>query len=239
MPGRSRRFRGPDDPRIKRVLCIAAHPDDAEYFCAGTIMLLARAGATVDLVLATSGDKGAREAGIDGPALAAVREGEQLAAAAKLGLQHVEFLRHADAGLVESLELRGELVREIRRSRPDLLLTFDPTPGYRQHPDHRVVGRMALDAAWPCARDRLTYPEAGDPPETAQGTFMAGWPVTSKGAVFGIISSARATYSSRGASAAGMRVAFSGSVGRTSRSTSASARSYAPTRLRARFWARA
>ena len=168
MPGRSRRFRGPDDPRIKRVLCIAAHPDDTEYFCAGTIMLLARAGATVDLVLATSGDKGAREAGIDGPALAAVREGEQLAAAAKLGLQHVEFLRHADAGLVESLELRGELVREIRRSRPDLLLTFDPTPGYRQHPDHRVVGRMALDAAWPCARDRLTYPETGDPHETAE-----------------------------------------------------------------------
>src|SRR5437868_10136905 len=102
MAGRSRRFRGPEDPRIKRALCIAAHPDDAEFFCAGTIMLLCRAGAAVDLVLVTSGDKGAREAAIDGPALAAVREGEQLVAAARLGLAHVEFLRHADAGLVES-----------------------------------------------------------------------------------------------------------------------------------------
>jgi LmbE family N-acetylglucosaminyl deacetylase len=168
MARHSRRFRGPEDRSIKRALCIAAHPDDAEFFCAGTLMVLARAGAEVDLVLVTSGDKGAREPDIDGPALAALREGEQLAAAARLGLSHVEFLRHPDSGLVESLELRGELVREIRRSRPDLLLTFDPTPAYRQHPDHRVVGRLALDAAWPCARDRLTYPEAGAPHETAE-----------------------------------------------------------------------
>jgi LmbE family N-acetylglucosaminyl deacetylase len=165
---RNNRFRGPDDRRIQRALCIAAHPDDAEFFCAGTIMRLVRAGATVDLVLVTSGDKGARDAAIDGTALAALREREQRAAGARLGLSRVEFLRHPDAGLVESVELRGELVREIRKSRPDLLLTFDPIPGYRQHPDHRIVGRLALDAAWPCARDRLTYPDAGPPHETPE-----------------------------------------------------------------------
>jgi LmbE family N-acetylglucosaminyl deacetylase len=162
------RFRGPEDRRIKGVLCIAAHPDDVEFYCAGTILLLARGGAKVDLVLVTSGDKGTRDPDLDGPALAALRESEQLAATARLGLSRVEFLRHHDSEVVESLELRGELVREIRRSRPDLLLTFDPMPGYKQHPDHRVVGRVALDAAWPCARDRLTYPEAGVPHETAE-----------------------------------------------------------------------
>ncbi|MBO0685227.1 MAG: PIG-L family deacetylase [Candidatus Dormibacteraeota bacterium] len=167
MPA-SRRFRGLGDPRIARALCIAAHPDDAEFFCAGTLRLLVRRGAAVELVVATSGDKGAREPDIDGPTLAAQREAEQLAAARLLGVSRVEFLHHPDAGLVESLELRGELVREIRRSRPDLLFTFDPTPAYRQHPDHRVIGRMALDAAWPCARDRLTNPEAGEPHETAE-----------------------------------------------------------------------
>ncbi|HZV51198.1 MAG TPA: PIG-L family deacetylase [Candidatus Dormibacteraeota bacterium] len=164
----SRRYRGPDDRRIHRVLCITAHPDDAEFFCGGTLLLLGRAGVEVELVVVTSGDKGAREPDLDGPTLAARREGEQLAAARILGLSRVEFLRYPDAGLIESLELRGELVREIRRSRPDLLITFDPTPRYRQHPDHRVVGRMALDAAWPCARDRLTHPEAGPPHETAE-----------------------------------------------------------------------
>ncbi|HEY8641135.1 MAG TPA: PIG-L family deacetylase [Candidatus Dormibacteraeota bacterium] len=151
-----------------------AHPDDIEFFCAGSVLMLTRREVHVDFVLATSGDKGTEDADVEGPALAARREEEQLRSARLLGADDVEFLRHADAELVESLELRGEFVRAIRRSRPDLLLTFDPTPGYRQHPDHRVVGRMALDAAWPCARDRLTYPDLGPPHKTAEAWLFAG-----------------------------------------------------------------
>jgi hypothetical protein len=82
----SRQYRGPDDQRIHRVLCIVAHPDDAEFFCGGTLLLLARAGAEVDLVVVTSGDKGARELDLDRPTLAARREREQLAAARILRL---------------------------------------------------------------------------------------------------------------------------------------------------------
>ena len=151
-----------------------AHPDDIEFFCGGTVILLARRDVHVDFVLATSGDKGTDDPDIEGPALAARRESEQQRAARLLGAQDVEFLRHPDAELTESLELRGEFVRAIRRSRPDLLLTFDPTPGYRQHPDHRAVGRVALDAAWPCARDRLTYPDLGPPHKTAEACLFAG-----------------------------------------------------------------
>jgi len=151
-----------------------AHPDDIEFFCAGSVLLMTRRGVHVDFVVATSGDKGTEDPDIEGLALAARREAEQRQAAAMLGAQDVEFLRHADAELTESLELRGEFVRAIRRSRPDLLLTFDPTPGYRQHPDHRVVGRMALDAAWPCARDRLTHPDMGPPHKTAEAWLFAG-----------------------------------------------------------------
>jgi LmbE family N-acetylglucosaminyl deacetylase len=54
------------------------------------------------------------------------------------------------------------------------MLTFDPLPGYRQHPDHRVIGRVALDAAWPCARDRLTYPDAGPPHKTKEAWLFGG-----------------------------------------------------------------
>ena len=85
-----------------------------------------------------------------------------------MGVKSIKFLRHPDAELVENLELREEFVREIRKSKPDVLLTFDPNVPYRFHPDHRVVGRVALDAAWPSARDPLTFPKAGPPHETAE-----------------------------------------------------------------------
>jgi LmbE family N-acetylglucosaminyl deacetylase len=167
-------FSGPDDPRIQRALCVVAHPDDIDFFCAGTVLLMTRRGVVVDFVLATSGDKGSRDGAASGVELAATREQEQVASAGVLGAGRVEFLRRRDAELVDSLELRREVVREIRRSRPDVLLSFDPTPGYRQHPDHRVIGRVALDAAWPCARDPLTYPEMGPPHETAEAWLFGG-----------------------------------------------------------------
>lgn len=171
---RTRLFTGPGDRRIKRALCLVAHPDDIEFYCAGTVLILTGAGVVVDFVLATSGDKGTDDAAMAGRDLAARREAEQRAAAAVLGAADVRFLGHPDAGLIESLELRGEFVREIRRTRPDVLLTFDPQGGYRYHPDHRVVGRMALDAAWPCARDPLSYPKAGPPHKTAEAWLFGG-----------------------------------------------------------------
>jgi LmbE family N-acetylglucosaminyl deacetylase len=167
-------YSGPQDRRIKRALCIVAHPDDIEFYCAGTVLLMTRHGAVVDFVLATSGDKGARDASKSRAKVARIREREQELAAEVLGVTRVVFLRHPDAELVESLELREELVREIRTSKPDVLLTFDPNVPYRFHPDHRVVGRVALDAAWPSARDPLTFPKAGPPHETAEAWCFGG-----------------------------------------------------------------
>ena len=170
---RAKLFSGPEDRRIKRALCIVAHPDDIEFYCAGTVLKLTARGVAVAFLLATSGDKGTSDPAVSSKALAKTREGEQVAAARRLGVEDVEFLRHPDAELVESLELRGELVAAIRRTRPDLLLTFDPTPAYRYHPDHRVIGRVALDAAWPTARDRLSFPTQGAPHETAEAWCFA------------------------------------------------------------------
>ena len=174
VPRGSRLFSGVGDRRITRALCIVAHPDDIEFFCGGTVLLLSLRGVVVDLVLATSGDKGTADPTLAGATLAAQRKLEQTTAARLLGAQRVAFLRHGDAELIDSLEFRGELVREIRQSRPHVLLTFDPSPSYRQHPDHRVVGRVALDAAWPCARDRLSYPTAGPPHATAEAWLFGG-----------------------------------------------------------------
>jgi LmbE family N-acetylglucosaminyl deacetylase len=170
----ARLFTGPDDRRIKRALCIAAHPDDVEFYCSGTVLKMTSRGVAVDLVLATSGDKGTRDGTKSRAQVAETREQEQETAARLLGTKRVAFLRHPDAELIESLELRKEFVREIRASRPDVLLTFDPNVRYRYHPDHRVVGRVALDAAFPSARDPLTYPESGAPHETAEAWCFAG-----------------------------------------------------------------
>ena len=173
MP-RSRMFTGPDDKRIRRALCLVAHPDDIEFYCAGAVLTMTGHGAKVDFVLATSGDKGARDTSRSRAKLARLREREQEIAAELMGVEGVRFLRHPDAELVESLELREEFVREIRATKPDVLLTFDPNVPYRFHPDHRVVGRVALDAAWPSARDPLTFPKAGPPHETAEAWCFGG-----------------------------------------------------------------
>jgi LmbE family N-acetylglucosaminyl deacetylase len=169
-----RLYSGPDDRRIKRALCIVAHPDDIEFYCGGVVVQLTRRGVVVDFVLATSGDKGARDASKTRAKVARTREREQELAADLMGVKNVAFLRHPDAELVESLELRQEFVREIRAAKPDVLLTFDPNVPYRFHPDHRVVGRVALDAAWPSARDPLTFPKSGPPHETAEAWCFGG-----------------------------------------------------------------
>ena len=169
-----RLYSGAGDRRIKRALCIVAHPDDIEFYCGGVVVQMTRRGVAVDFVLVTSGDKGARDVSKTRAKVARTREREQEIAADVMGVKHVVFLRHPDAELVESMELRQEFVREIRASKPDVLLTFDPNVPYRFHPDHRVVGRVALDAAWPSARDPLTFPKSGPPHETAEAWCFAG-----------------------------------------------------------------
>lgn len=200
-------FTGPDDRRIKRALCIVAHPDDIEFYCAGVVVLMTRRGVVVDFVLATSGDKGARDASKSRAKVARIREREQELAADVLGVKNVAFLRHSDAELVESLELRQEFVREIRASKPDVLLSFDPNVLYRFHPDHRVVGRVALDAAWPTARDPLAFPKAGPPHETAEAWCFGGPEPTLEIDVTDVLSKkieARLAHSSQTPSPAGL-----------------------------------
>jgi len=205
---RAKPFTGPDDRRIKRALCIAAHPDDVEFYCGGTVLKMTRRGVVVDLVLATSGDKGARDAAKSRAKVARIREREQEVAAELLGIGRVGFLRHPDAELVENLELREEFVREIRTTKPDVLLTFDPNVAYRYHPDHRVVGRVALDAVWPSARDALTFPDAGDPHETAEAWCFASPDPTLEVDVVDVLNTkidARLAHASQTGSAAALR----------------------------------
>ncbi len=144
---------------IASVLVIVAHPDDIESWCAGTICRFTDAGKRVAYVLCTSGDKGTSDPTLTPQQVAAIREAEQREAARILGVESVTFLHWPDSEVEPTLALRRELVRQVRRHRPDLVITHDPVPPYRLHPDHRAVGRATLDALFPCARDPLTFAE--------------------------------------------------------------------------------
>jgi LmbE family N-acetylglucosaminyl deacetylase len=138
------------------TMAIVAHPDDIEFSCAGTLARWARAGARLAYVICTSGEIGFDQPGIDLAEAANLREAEQREAAEIVGTHDVTFLRHPDGLLQPTLELRKQLVREIRRFRPEVVICGDPTivwggDAYINHPDHRAAASAALDATFPAA----------------------------------------------------------------------------------------
>ena len=154
----------PTIPEGNSVLVVMAHPDDAEFGCGGTIASWAAAGKDINYVLCTSGDKGSSDPSMSPYKLAQMRRTEQINAAHALGAHEVVFLSHEDGTLRNTIELRRDIVREIRRFRPDAVICQDPTMRwggnrYLNHPDHRAAGDACLDAVYPSARDPHVFPE--------------------------------------------------------------------------------
>ncbi len=146
------------------AMVVVAHPDDAEFMVAGTVAKWTRGGATVTYVVVTKGDKGSDDPDMTPSRLTEIREAEQRAAGAVLGVKHFEFMGYDDGYLQHTLALRRDLARLIRRYRPEVVMCFDPTnrffsDTYTNHPDHRASGDATVDAVFPTARDRLTFPE--------------------------------------------------------------------------------
>jgi LmbE family N-acetylglucosaminyl deacetylase len=141
------------------VLVVVAHPDDAEFMCGGTVARWCAGGAIVNYVLGTRGDKGTGDPEMTPERLSTIREAEQLEAARTLGVREVVFLGLPDGELEDTPALRKEIVRQIRRFRPEIVITSDPLRRYQQHRDHRIIGQVTLDAVFPYARDRLHFPE--------------------------------------------------------------------------------
>ncbi len=141
------------------VLVIMPHADDAEFGISGTVARWTREGKDVVYVVCTNGDKGTSDTSMKPEKLAKIREEEELAAARVLGVREVVFLRYPDQGLEDTTEFRKEIVRLIRMYRPETVVTADPYRRYIWHRDHRITGRVVLDAIFPYARDFLAYPD--------------------------------------------------------------------------------
>jgi LmbE family N-acetylglucosaminyl deacetylase len=145
-------------------MVIVAHPDDAEFMVAGTVAKWTARGTVVTYVVVTKGDKGSEDPAMTPARLTEIREAEQRAAGKVLGVRNFVFMGYADGYLQATLELRRDLARLIRTYRPEVVVCFDPTnrffsDTYANHPDHRASGDAAVDAVFPTARDRLTFPE--------------------------------------------------------------------------------
>ena len=152
---------------LDRALVIFSHPDDAEFGAAATIAHLTAAGARVDYVVTTDGGKGTDDPAVTPAQLTATRQAEQRIAADLLGVSEIVHLGYPDGYLTPTLDLRRDIVRQIRRFRPDLVITQNPM--HRQdgnpfvgHPDHLATGEATLAAVYPAARDRLNFPELLD-----------------------------------------------------------------------------
>lgn len=161
----------------KFAMTIFAHPDDAEFSVSGTLAKWAKAGCEVTLVACTSGNAGTHDLKYTRETLAKTREKEQRAAAKVVGVKNVVFLRHDDCELQPTLELRRELVREIRKHKPEVVICGNPNGWlfgneYINHPDHRAAAAAALEAVFPCAEMELLWPEEG-PAHKVHAVFVS------------------------------------------------------------------
>jgi LmbE family N-acetylglucosaminyl deacetylase len=167
-------------PDVERVLCVFAHPDDVDFGAAGTVAQWVDAGLEVAYLLVTRGDAGGFD---DTPReqMPTIREAEQRAAAAAVGVKEVEFLEgYADGTVTPTIPLRRDITSAIRRFRPDRILTSSPLRRWERiagpsHPDHLAVGEATTCAVYPDARNPFAFPELG-PAWTVREMWFQGGP---------------------------------------------------------------
>jgi LmbE family N-acetylglucosaminyl deacetylase len=167
---------------IQRILVVFAHPDDAEFGSAGTAAKAAKDGKDVIYCVVTDGSKGSSDPEMTPEALISMRQKEQRAAAAVLGVKDVTFLGFEDGMLQPTLDVRKAITRVIREYRPDVVISPAPERNlsinvFVQHPDHLAAGEAALAAVYPCARDRMTFPDlaaAGLEPHAVREVWVIG-----------------------------------------------------------------
>jgi LmbE family N-acetylglucosaminyl deacetylase len=154
----------------KIAMSIHAHPDDQDFTVAGTLAKWAATGCEIVTVIITDGSAGSNDpmyAADYKPTLASIREQEQRAANAILGIKETIFLGQPDGELEPTVLLRKEITRLIRRYKPEVIVTSDPQAvfygnGYINHPDHRAAAQLALYAAFPSAGSRLLFADLLD-----------------------------------------------------------------------------
>lgn len=139
---------------FNKVMVFFAHPDDGEFMAGGTISKWASEGKEITLCVVTNGSHGSNDPNVQREDLIKAREQEQHAAAKVTGASNIIFLGYEDCHVEDSHDLRRDMIREMRRVKPDVVIGPDPTTfffaqRYINHPDHRNVGRALCAALSP------------------------------------------------------------------------------------------
>jgi LmbE family N-acetylglucosaminyl deacetylase len=146
------------------VVC-AAHHDDIEFGLAGSVaQWIKEEGATVTYIIITDGGSGSNEPDLTREYIVNMRREEQLVAAAAVSVTDVRFLGYPDGTLEATIDVRRDITRIIRETKPYRVVIQDPTTvfvrsGYINHPDHRAAGEASLYAVFPSSETRPIFPE--------------------------------------------------------------------------------
>ena len=150
----------------KSIIGFAAHPDDLEFTCTGTLNKMKKSGYEINYVIVTNGENGFKtKSKYEPKERIEIRIREQLEVARKLGVNEVVFLEYSDGFLTYTEELRSQLVGIIKKYQPEIIFSFDPANrDYDNlnlfHRDHRVVSEAVFDACF-AAKNKYMYP--GEP----------------------------------------------------------------------------
>ncbi|MCH7789564.1 MAG: PIG-L family deacetylase [Acidobacteria bacterium] len=145
------------------ALAIAAHPDDVEFNCGGTLAKWAAQGVTVHHLICTDGSKGTWDPNENLDVLVDTRVVEQRSAAAALGASgDVVMLGRTDGELTSDAGTVEEIALWIRRLRPEVVFGHDPWKRWRLHPDHRAAGQLVCDGVV-AARDPHFFAHQDEP----------------------------------------------------------------------------
>lgn len=148
---------------VERVLVVTAHPDDVDFGSAGTVAKWTSQGSVIAYCIVTDGDAGGFDESLDRGDIPEIRRREQRNAAQLVGVEEVTFLGYQDGELVATSGLRKDIVRQIRRFKPDRVLCQSPERNYDRifasHPDHLAAGEATIQAIYPYSRNPFAYPE--------------------------------------------------------------------------------
>lgn len=169
------------DSEVQRALVVVAHPDDVDFGLAGTVAVWTAAGIAVTYCIITDGAAGGYDPAFPRERIKELREEEQRAAAAVVGVSDVRFLGYLDGQLTVSYQLRADLSRVIRSVRPRRLACQSPFRTFDRiginHPDHIAAGETTLQAVYPDARNPFAHPqllEEGLEPWVVEEVWIGG-----------------------------------------------------------------
>lgn len=153
----------PTPTAVSHVLVVTAHPDDVDFGVAGTVAAWTKAGVEVHYCVVTNGEAGGSDLQMPRPEMARIRQEEQRAAAAEVGVTDVVFLGYPDGAVTVTHELRRDITRQIRRVRPERVLCQSPDRIWDRlpasHPDHLAAGAAAVSAVYPDCENPFAHPE--------------------------------------------------------------------------------